>query len=114
MTGFGTIADEGTISKAEARAVNTTWTQPYGEQATVPDRFREETLTLAHASHGALAAVKVQVRAYDEGVALRYLIEGKGALTMTADKTSFPLPDTTQVWAAPDSQAARTSARRRR
>jgi alpha-glucosidase len=105
VTGFGTIADEGTISKADARAVNTIWKPPYGERATVPDRFREETLTLTHASHRALATVKVQVRAYDEGVALRYLIEGSGTLTMTGDKTSFPLPADTQVWAAQHSQA---------
>lgn len=105
VTGFGTIADEGTVSAADSRTVDTTWTPPYGERSNIPDRFNEETLTLTHASHGALT-VKLQVRVYDEGVALRYQIENGGTLTVSAEKTSFPLPATTQVWVAGSAQAA--------
>lgn len=104
VTGFGTIADEGSVAVADARTVETSWTPPYGERATIPDHFKEETLTLSHASHGALA-VKLQVRAYDEGVGLRYQVSNGGTLTVSAEKTSFPLPATTQVWVSSGAQS---------
>ena len=105
ITGFGTIADEGTITNVEERTVDTTWTPPYGERAVVPSHFREETLTLAHASHGALT-VRLQVRAYDEGIALRYLIDGSGTFSVTGEKTSFPLPASTVAWVSSSAQGA--------
>jgi alpha-glucosidase len=104
ITGFGTIGDEGVVATVDVRTVDTTWTPPYGERASIPDHFKEETLTLAHASHGALA-VKLQVRAYDEGVALRYQISNGGTLAVSAEKTSFPLPATTQVWVSGSAQS---------
>jgi alpha-glucosidase len=104
VTGFGIIADEGSVAVIDARTVDTTWTPPYGERATMPDRFQEETITLSHASHGTLT-VKLQVRAYDEGVALRYLVSNGGTLTVTAEKTSFPVPSTTQVWVSTSAQS---------
>lgn len=101
----GTIADEGRISNVESRDVDTTWTPPFGENSLIRDHFREETLTLAHADHGDLA-VKLQVRAYDEGIAFRYLVNGAGTLTMSGEKTSYPLPDSAVVWVTPASQGA--------
>ena len=105
LANIGTIADEGSISEVETRDVDTTWTPPYGERALIPDRFREQTLTLSHAGHGSLT-VKLQVRAYDEGIAFRYLVNGAGALVMSGEKTSYPLPDSAMVWATTTSQGA--------
>ena len=51
---IGTIAGEGSISHVETRNVDTTWKPPFGENSHIPDRFREETLTLTHAGHGDL------------------------------------------------------------
>ena len=75
LSGVGVVGDEGTISQADSRSVDTTWTPPYGERAVIPDVFNEETLTLADAGHGTLT-VRLQIRSYDEGVALRYLVDG--------------------------------------
>ena len=105
---IGTIADEGSISHVETRSVDTTWTPPFGENSHITDRFREETLTLTHAGHGNLT-VKLQVRAYDEGIAFRYRVNGAGPLTMSGEKTSYPLPDSTMVWVAPAAQVAEIS-----
>jgi alpha-glucosidase len=101
----GTIGDEGGISKVESRDVDTTWQPTFGERSLIPDRFREETLTLTHAGHGNLK-VQLQVRANDEGIAFRYLLHGAGTLTMTGEKTTYPLPEKAMVWVAPASQAA--------
>jgi alpha-glucosidase len=110
ISGIGTVADEGTISHAGTRSVSTTWTPPYGEHATIPDVFKEETLTIDHAGHRGLR-VRLQVRAYNEGIALRYLIDGSGKLTTTSERTSFPLPGNTQVWITSSAQGtiARTA-----
>ena len=103
LSGIGVVGDEGTISHVETRAIDTTWTPPYGEHATIRDHFNEETWTLDGPGHGALT-VRLQVRVYDEGAALRYLIDGSGALTVTAEKTSFPLPTSAQVWVSTSAQ----------
>jgi alpha-glucosidase len=105
LAGVGTVGGQGTIGAVETRTVSTTWTPPYGERSTIPDRFNEETLTLAHASHGALT-VRLQFRAYDEGVALRYRIDGPGTLGVSGEKTSFPLPASSVVWVTTSAQGA--------
>jgi alpha-glucosidase len=103
ISGTGVVGDEGTIGDVAARAVDTSWTPPYGERAIIPDHFNEETLTIADVGNGSLT-VRLQVRAYDEGIALRYLVDGTGTLTVASEQTSFPLPATTQVWVSSAAQ----------
>jgi alpha-glucosidase len=103
ISGMGVVADEGTLAKVETRSIDTTWSPPYGERATIPDRFNEETWTLSHPGHGQLK-VLIQARVYDEGAALRYLISGKEDLTVISEKTSFPLPADSQVWVSGTAQ----------
>jgi len=104
IAGVGVVADEGTVAKVDARRIDTTWTPPYGERATIPDRFNEETWTFSHAGHGPLE-VRVQVRVYNEGAALRYLVSGKEKMTVVGEKTSFPLLEDAQVWASVRAQS---------
>jgi alpha-glucosidase len=101
ISGTGVIGGEGTISGVASHKVDSPWTNPFGERSAVPDRYTEETLTISHPSQGSFG-VKLQVRAYDEGIALRYLIEGSG--TVVADNTSFPLSERSQVWVAETTQ----------
>jgi len=105
ISGIGVVGDEGTVSQAATRTVDTTWSPPYGEQSVIPDHFNEETLTIDDLGNGSLT-VRLQVRAYDEGIALRYLVDGSGTLTVASEKTSFPLPATTQVWVSSTAQGA--------
>ena len=103
ISGVGVVADEGTLAVAGSRTVNETWTPPYGENARVTDHFTEKTLAITHSGQGALA-VSLQVRAYNEGVALRYSIGGTGPVTVASEKTSFPLPASAQVWTSTTAQ----------
>ncbi|MCU0781147.1 MAG: glycoside hydrolase family 97 protein [Akkermansiaceae bacterium] len=105
LAGIGTVGGRGSVSAVESRSVATTWTPPYGEWSSIPERFNEETLTISHASHGTLT-VRAQFRCYDEGVALRYLIQGGGSLTVSGERTSFPLPSNSIAWVAPSAQGA--------
>jgi alpha-glucosidase len=104
---IGTIGDKGAIRHVETRNVDTTWKPPFGENSLIRDRFREETLTLTHPNHANLV-IKLQVRAYDEGIAFRYLVNGVGELTMSGEKTSYPLPESAMVWVTPASQGSIT------
>lgn len=105
ISGTGVVGDEGTIGKVATRSVDTSWTPPYGEQSLIPDHFNEETLPIVDAGNGALT-VRLQVRAYDEGIALRYLVDGSGTLTVNSEQTSFPLPASTQVWVSGNAQSS--------
>lgn len=105
LDGLGTIGDEGVVSAVEAQSVDTTWTPPYGEQATVRDHFNEEIWSIDGPGHGGLE-VRLQARAYDAGVAFRYLIGGAGSWVVTSERTSFPLPESTQVWVSSSAQGA--------
>lgn len=102
ISGSGVVGDEGAISGVEERKITTTWLNPFGENATVVDDFREATLAISHAGQGT-RGVKLQVRAYDAGIAFRYLLEGEG--TITVDRSSFPLAAETQVWTSARAQS---------
>ncbi len=97
------VGDKGPIGSVETRDVNTTWKPPYGERSVIPDCFHEETMVLAQPANGG-PAVRLQVRAYDEGLAFRYLVDGKGKVTVVSEKTSFPLPANADVWTSETAQ----------
>lgn len=103
IEGWGVVGDQGPLVHAEQRDINRTWRPPYGERAEIPDRCREEILTLHQpGQHG--PEVRLQVRAYDEGVAFRYLVSGEGNWTVVSETTSFPLPGNTMVWTSASAQ----------
>lgn len=105
LDGIGVVADEGTLAGVVARSNAADWKPPYGEHATIPDRFNSQLLTIAHADHKSLK-VQIEVRAYNEGVAFRYRIDGNGPFTVVSEKTSFPLPPESELWVAPHAQGA--------
>ena len=101
LNGIGVLAQNGPILSAETREQDSTWTPPYGEQATIRDHFKEEILKLSNSPQTWL-----ELRAYNEGVALRYRVEGSGPHTLTSEKTTFPLPASTQVWVSGSAQGS--------
>jgi len=79
----------------------------YGEKAVVPDNYN--TMTLYLAKHdGSDYRLNVEVRAYNEGMALRYFLpEHPQAVfhKVVADLTEYTFPSGTKVWAAEWAQA---------
>lgn len=68
----------GHFRSVKRRAENSVWKPVWGKRAAVPDRYREATLDLG--------GYQIQARAYDDGVAFRYVFPGKkpdGAETTT-------------------------------
>jgi alpha-glucosidase len=83
------------ITAASTSAHNGQWTQIYGERKVVPDNYRELSIDL---NQPAGRRLRVTLRAYNEGAALRYTFleqAGLGAFTNTAERTEFRLPPDT-------------------
>ncbi|HEY3444248.1 MAG TPA: glycoside hydrolase family 97 catalytic domain-containing protein [Paludibaculum sp.] len=76
--------------KVRTRQVSSSWKPVYGERDVIPDHFRETTLSTA--------TLSVVVRAYNEGFAIRYRVEGAGAVGFAGEKTGFRLPDGAVAW----------------
>jgi len=91
-----------TVSQA---ASNTSWKPVWGERASVPDRYRSITVLYTRADPP--AALKIEARAYDEGVAFRYIVEkgpGGKAFRIASEQTEFRFAADHDVWAVSSAQ----------
>ncbi|MFD0892064.1 glycoside hydrolase family 97 catalytic domain-containing protein [Luteolibacter ambystomatis] len=98
---IGIVASQGALGDVQAADVDLTWSNPFGEEMNVRDRCRQETLSIVPSVTGQPDA-KIQVRAYDTGIAWRYLISGSG--TVASEKSTFPMPSSTVVWTSTSAQ----------
>ena len=102
------------LKSSETGERDTTWTPFYGENAAIRDHYRQLTL---HFTKGEAAnrvadykfdkrrfyCMDIEVRAYDEGVAIRYVFpeQSNGLfLNITGERTSFTLPEGSTVFHA--------------
>jgi alpha-glucosidase len=71
----------------QARAViDETYTLPVGKRSTYLGRANELTLTFSKDGH----EVGVILRAYDDGIAFRYVLSGRGDIEIASESTTFP------------------------
>jgi alpha-glucosidase len=75
------------------------WTNAFGERRTVPDNYAELNVDLRHSSGRLL---RVTLRAYDEGAALRYTLPSQDTkeFRFTGERTEFRLPADTYGYEA--------------
>jgi alpha-glucosidase len=84
-------------------AVDTTWTQPWGEVARVRDHHRALRVRVAE-SGGARRTFAVEFRAFDDGVGFRYELPAQPNLRDFAiqdELTEFALADDARAWWIP-------------
>lgn len=84
------------VSQA-TRVSDSTWSPVYGERATIRDHYRELTVRLRDAA-APFRDLDVIVRAYDEGLAIRYRIGGQGRALFTQEFTTFQFPAQAQAY----------------
>jgi alpha-glucosidase len=82
---------------------DSTWTPVFGRNATVRDHYQEMRWNLLDATSG--VNFSVQLRAYDSGVALRYVLLDTGSATISDELTTWVFPDNTTVYSARDEDA---------
>ena len=82
------------IARVSRQNRNTTWTPLCGERKSIPDRYREMTVELREKA-APQRRLHLAFRAYNEGIALRYILPRQSALekfTIEAEHTQFQFP----------------------
>lgn len=75
------------------------WKPVYGERNVIRDHYRAYRVALS-------PTVSLEIRAYNEGVAFRYLFTGGSYLKITKEFTEFSVPEGTMAYFTPRAQAA--------
>lgn len=82
--------DPGRFLGSDERQSVSVWRPLYGERASIPDNFRELTLRFER--------LTLTFRAYEEGVAFRYRLEGRGKFELPGEATEFRFPAGAMAW----------------
>ena len=69
-----------------------------GQTAIAHNYFNERTFTVTRAAGSNFITTEVQVRAYNDGVAFRYLVPGAGPRGILGESTGFGLPAGSSLW----------------
>jgi alpha-glucosidase len=80
-----------TVLKVEKRSNDSTWENAFGAKRTVPDRYNEIVVSLRE-KDPPNRRMDIVVRAYNEGVAFRYVLPKQEAIsefTLSAENTGF-------------------------
>ena len=88
------------VSKGEVKTIDETYTMMIGRQAEVRNHANELELTFKN-QNGSL--IQLVLRAYDDGVAFRYVFPEKSdsAYTVVRELTGFKVPETGKAWIQP-------------
>ena len=68
--------------------INETYVLPVGKRSTYVNHANELVLTLRKDQR----AVRIRFRAYDDGIAFRYALDGSGPVTISGETSGFRLP----------------------
>ena len=88
------------LSGTEVTSRDTVWHNPFGERSSVRDAYRGVVLHFTK-DDSSLCGLDIEFRAYDEGIAFRYLLPmHPDALyhRIVADNTEFAFPAGTEAW----------------
>ena len=89
------------IKNVSKRQQDLTWTPIYGERSIIRDRFNETVFTLSKEGQPAWE-IQVVVRAYNEGIAFRYVFpeaeHGGPYLHITGESTEFTFHEQAKAW----------------
>ncbi len=99
----GNFKDNFKQGKVTRASLDETWSQPWGEDAQVRNRYNELRVRLQERS-GAKRVLDVVFRAFDDGVAFRYEFPEQPSLkqfVIMDEVTQFALPTDAQAWSIP-------------
>ena len=88
------------ITGSDTASVDATWKPLWGERSEIRNDYHALTVHLVK-PRNPIYTMDLQIRAYDEGVAIRYFfpLNPKGAYYhITAEHTTFPMPAGTRAW----------------
>jgi len=91
------------IVSFEKTTVDETYSPVVGKHRTIRNQYRQATVTL-ETTNSPIYKLKIHLRAYDDGVALRYELPAQPDITdftITAEQTTFRLAADYQAWVLP-------------
>jgi len=91
------------IKAVEESDVATDWKPVYGERNRYPEQYHQSIVTFSSKDQK-LPAFRLNIRAYNEGLAFKYEFENSGQVTLDAELTEFTLPATSEVWVSEHAQ----------
>ena len=103
LAGGQGLGRDSTIAEVRTRAINETYSQHPGKRSRVIDHCEEVVVTLRERAEPAWRW-EVVLRAYNDGVALRYRFpaqEGSQRLAIAGERTQIQLPGNAQAYALP-------------
>ncbi len=106
FAGMPALRDSLRIVRSTRRAVDTTWTQPWGEVARVRDHHNELRVSVVEASVPHREFI-VAFRAFNDGVGFRYEFPDQANLRdfeIMDELTQFALVDDSRVWWIPSNR----------
>ena len=89
-----------TVLKIDTSSFDETWEQVWGEKRLIRNHYNQLSALLQERS-GDKRKLEIQFRAYDDGVALRYLYPDQGkkdSLVIMDELTEFNLKDDGEAW----------------
>lgn len=96
-----------TLGQESTGSQRSSWKPVYGERTEIPDNYNSLVVPLVDGPDGR-SAVSLEVRAYDEAVAFRYLFTGGSYLVVSDEYTEFTLPEGTQAYYTQRAQTVHT------
>jgi len=99
--------DKFTFSKVTEATVDNEWKPVYGERSRVRDHYQSKTISLLQ-NNNSRSEMQVEVRAYNEGIAFRYVFPESPAggrdVLIRKEFTEFTMPEGTMAWFTPRAQ----------
>lgn len=85
------------IESVRESTVDTTWNPVYGEKSEYRDHYYQKLIRFASLDDKAVG-FQLEIRAYNEGIAFRYVADQEGETVIQRELTEFSLPEASQVW----------------
>ena len=82
---------------AETSTEDTTWTPVWGKTDRIRNHYNQLTWSLKE-SGPRQRTLTIIARAYDDGVAIRYALDGEGSITVYDDRTHYAFPQDYTCW----------------
>ena len=112
-SGVGFLEADGTdwttgfagLERSAVASHDASWKPVWGERSTVRDHYRSAKITFSRKQPP--GELKLEVRAYDEGVAFRYLVDSRGeeeTISIEREQTEFCIGDDHKLWAVYSAQ----------
>lgn len=88
------------VEKTGQNSVNSEWKPVWGKRAVVPEKYNELILDLKTENPSGLQFLRLEVRAYNDGVAFRYSIpsDEKNSVSISSELTGFNFAGDYTAW----------------